>query len=54
MIGELPTQLLSDLKTVGFRPFGIVGSQVDIDEGPSVLVGNLTTKSIDVVVVAFY
>src|ERR1700746_2898003 len=50
MSGKLPTQLLDDLETHRFRPFGIVGAEVNVDESPTVFSGDCRAKAIHVVI----
>src|SRR5688572_12653263 len=50
VLGELPAELLGDFEAVGLGAFGVVGSEVDVDDGPAVLVGDLGAESVDVVV----
>jgi hypothetical protein len=44
--------LLGDLVAYGLGAFGVVGAEVDVDEAPGVLVGDLGAEAVDVVVVA--
>src|SRR5262249_19898693 len=43
----------SALEAMGLGTFGIIGPQINVDEGPAVFVTDLTTDSIDVIIVAF-
>src|SRR5207302_8074573 len=52
IVGEAPAELLGDFKSMGFRAFGIVGAEVDVDQAPIKAVGDLRAETIDVVVVA--
>ena len=52
VVGETPAELLGDLVADGLRAFGVVGAEVDVDEAPGVLVGDLGAEAVDVVVVA--
>ena len=53
MSGKLPTERLCHLEVMGLGTFGIIGPQINVDEGPAVFVTDLTTESIDVIIVAF-
>ncbi len=52
VVGETPAELLGDLVAYGLGAFGVVGAEVDVDEAPGVLVGDLGAETVDVVVVA--
>src|SRR5207245_9769573 len=52
VIGKRPAELRGDFVAVGFRAFGIVRAQIDVDEAPVEAVGNLRAEAIDVIVVA--
>src|SRR5262249_53640267 len=52
VLRQLPAELLGDLEPIRLGAFGIVRAQVDVDEGPAVLVGDLAAQPVDVVVVA--
>ena len=53
LIRRAPAELFDGLKGQRLRPFGIVGSYVDVDEGPAMLAGNLAAKPVHIIVVAF-
>ena len=48
--GQLPAELLDGLEGDRLRALGVVGAQVDVDEGPRVLLGELGAEPVDVVV----
>ena len=52
VVGQTPAELLGDLVADGLGAFGVVGAEVDVDEAPVVLVGDLGAEAVDVVVVA--
>ena len=53
MAREFPSQLFRNLEAVRFGPFGVVGSEIHVDEGPTVLIGNLAAQPVDVVIISF-
>ena len=52
VIGQAPAELFGDLVALGLRALCVVGTQVDVDEAPAVLIGDLGAEPVDVVVVA--
>src|SRR5262249_15150952 len=52
VIRQFPSQLFRDFEAKGLRALGVVRSQVDIDERPSILVRDFAAEAIHVVVVA--
>ena len=44
VVGQAPAELLGDLVADGLRAFRVVGAQVDVDEAPVVLVGDLRCR----------
>jgi len=50
--GQPPPQLLRDLERQRLRPFTVVAAQVDVDDAPAELVGDLGAQPVDVIVVA--
>src|SRR5712692_8468917 len=52
MVGQPPSELLRHLEAERLRTLGVIWTQVDIDECPSVLVGDFAAEAIDVVVIA--
>ena len=52
VLRQPPAELLGDLEAVGLGAFGVVRTQVDVDDRPAVLVGDLGAQPVDVVVVA--
>src|ERR1035437_7733934 len=53
VVGRLPSQLLSYFEGQGLGPLGVIGTDIDIDEGPRrPLAGQLGTQPVDVVIVA--
>ena len=44
VVGQTPAELLGDLVADGLRAFGVVGAEVDVDEAPVVLVGDLACR----------
>ena len=51
-VGQLPAELLDGLVGERLRALGVVGAQVDVDEGPGPGLGELGAEPVDVVVVA--
>ena len=51
-VRRLPAQLLGDLPGDRLRALRVVGAQVDVDERPVALAGELGAQAVDVVVVA--
>ena len=51
-VGQLPAELLDRLVGERLRALGVVGAQVDVDEGPRARLGELGAEPVDVVVVA--
>ena len=51
-VGQLPAELLDRLEGERLRALGVVGAQVDVDEGPGPAFGELGAEAVDVVVVA--
>jgi len=52
VVGQTPAELLGDLVAYGLRALCIVGTEVDVDETPAILVGDESAKTVDVIVVA--
>ena len=52
VVGQTPAELLGDLVADRLRALGVVRPQIDVDEAPAVLEGDLRAEAIDVVVVA--
>ncbi|CAB4689100.1 unannotated protein [freshwater metagenome] len=53
LVGQAPAELLGDLVAQGLGALGVVGTDVDVDERPAVLLaGDLGGQLVDVVVVA--
>ena len=52
MLWESPAQLFGNLKSIGFRAFCIIWTEVDIDECPPVFVGNLAAEAIHIIIIA--
>ena len=52
VLRQPPAELLGDLEAVGLGALGVVRAQVDVDDRPAVLVGDLGAQPVDVVVVA--
>src|SRR3990172_705054 len=48
--GPPPAELLQDLVAVGLGTFRVVRPNVDVDEGPAVLVRDLGAEAVDLVV----
>src|SRR6266511_4196953 len=48
--GGAPAELLRDLVAVGLGAFRVVRADIDVDEGPAVLVADLGAKTVDLVV----
>ena len=44
VVGQAPAELLGDLVADGLGAFGVVGAEVDVDEAPVVLVGDLACR----------
>src|ERR1700746_1308255 len=45
-----PAQLFYDLESHGFRPLGIVGAEIDIDESPTVFSCDFRAEAIHLVI----
>ena len=52
VVGQAPSELLGDFEADGLRSFSIVRTQVDVDEAPAMLVGDLRAETVDLIVVA--
>src|SRR5262249_37474899 len=50
--GQFPAELFGDFVAVSFRAFSVVGAEIDVDQAPAELVGDLRAQAVDVVVVA--
>ena len=50
VVGRPPAELLDDLVAVGLGALGVVRTEVDVDERPAVLVGDLGAEAVDLVV----
>src|SRR4029077_17901393 len=52
VVRQTPSELLGNFKPYCLRSFRIVGTQVNINESPTVLVSNLRTEAVDLIVVS--
>src|SRR5437867_7038039 len=53
MLRQLPAELLGDFEPMGLGALGVIGAQVDVDEGPAIFIADFSAQPIDVIIVAF-
>ncbi len=51
MLRQPPAKLLGDFKAVGLGPFGVIRAEIDVDDRPAILVGDLGAEAVDIVIV---
>src|SRR5689334_1482586 len=52
VLRQPPSKLFDQLKAERLGAFRVIWAQVDIDEGPAILVGDFATQSVDVIIIA--